>query len=126
MAAFAYWCDYCRVPFGKDVHIQCAECRDIRLCVTCFSHGKEVPPHRRSHDYFVIEYMDSAIYDDAEWSGHEDILLLDAIEKFGLGNWTKIAAHINSNKTARDVETHYLSVYCAAEDDDDNENEIDD
>ena len=110
---FEYSCDYCRVSFGRDVHIQCAECRDIRLCLTCFSYGKQLPPHKNKHSYYVVEYIKKSIFGDEAWSGHEDILLLDGIEKYGLGNWNKIAQHIGNNKSAKETELHYLRTYCA-------------
>lgn len=118
---FEYSCDYCRIPFKRDLHIQCAQCKEIRLCLTCFSYGKQLPPHKNSHSYYVIEYITKSIYDintnNITWSGHEDILLLDGIEKYGLGNWKKIAQHIGNNKTSKQTELHYLQIYCNHDDD---------
>eukprot|EP01084_Bolivina_argentea_P292526 502921_1 len=135
---FEYSCDYCRVSFDRDIHIQCAECRDIRLCLTCFSYGKELPPHKNNHAYYIVEYVRKPIFNNNKsnkknkngkknkknknntnedknyitWSGHEDILLLDGIEKYGLGNWKKISQHIGNNKTSKQTELHYLQIYC--------------
>ena len=133
---FEYSCDYCRIAFRRDLHIQCASCRDIRLCLTCFSYGKELPPHKNNHDYYVIEYIEKSVYENnnnnnnnnvTSWCGHEDILLLDGIEKYGLGNWKKIASHIGNNKTSKQTELHYLQIYCNKNnDDDDDDDDIDD
>eukprot|EP01083_Nonionella_stella_P194494 717358_1 len=132
---FEYSCDYCRVPFDCDIHIQCAECRDIRLCLTCFSYGKQLPPHKNNHDYYIVEYITKSIFksnskNETKWTGHQDILLLDGIEKYGLGNWKQIAEHIGHNKTPKQTELHYLQTYCTQphhteeEDNDDEEENI--
>jgi transcriptional adapter 2-alpha len=44
------------------------------------------------------------------WEAEEELLLLEAIEKYGLGNWQDVADHIG-NKTASQAAQHYMSTY---------------
>eukprot|EP01034_Spumella_vulgaris_P034696 gene34696-42796_t len=45
------------------------------------------------------------------WSINEELTLLDAIEKYGVGNWKTIAENVLSNKTTKQVEDHYWETY---------------
>ena len=47
-----------------------------------------------------------------DWGADEELLLLEALEMFGMGNWSDVADHVGSkNKTQ--CETHYDQVYCS-------------
>ena len=37
--------------------------------------------------------------------------LLEAIEYYGLGNWNEIAQHVGENRSSKEVEQHFNSVY---------------
>ena len=37
--------------------------------------------------------------------------MLEAIEYYGLGNWNEIAQHVNDNRSSKEVEQHFNSVY---------------
>ena len=92
--------------------MQCAECADFDLCLPCFCAGVRVPPHVPSHAYRVIEHVRQPLFDD-KWGADEELLLLEAIEMFGFGNWSDIAEHI-STKTKTECEQHYNSVYLSS------------
>ena len=40
----------------------------------------------------------------------EEMLLLEAIDMSGLGNWSAVASHIGS-KTAEECKAHYYEIY---------------
>jgi Myb-like DNA-binding domain len=40
-----------------------------------------------------------------------ELLLIDACQTYGLGNWADIADHIGSYRTKEEVEKHYYKVY---------------
>ena len=44
-----------------------------------------------------------------DWGADEEMLLLEGVESFGLGNWVKVAEHVG--KHADDCRAHYFSVY---------------
>ena len=48
---------------------------------------------------------------DKAWGADEELLLLEAIEQHGYGNWSSIAQHIGNNKTKEACEKHYNTVY---------------
>lgn len=45
-----------------------------------------------------------------EWTADEELLLLEGIEMFGMGNWKDIAEHVIT-KTEKKCETHYMGSY---------------
>ncbi|KAG1694994.1 hypothetical protein DVH05_020924 [Phytophthora capsici] len=47
---------------------------------------------------------------NAEWTADEELLLLEGIEMFGMGNWKDIAEHI-ATKSDKKCEKHYLTAY---------------
>jgi transcriptional adapter 2-alpha len=75
------------------VHIKCAVCADFELCVDCMSAGATVHPHHPEHSYRVMDSLAFQLF-SADWSAAEELLLLEAIEINGLGNWSEVrAAH---------------------------------
>ncbi|KAF4324358.1 hypothetical protein BBO99_00001879 [Phytophthora kernoviae] len=52
----------------------------------------------------------SADVTNAEWTADEELLLLEGIEMFGMGNWKDIAEHVVT-KTDKKCEKHYMTAY---------------
>ncbi|KXZ47602.1 hypothetical protein GPECTOR_34g761 [Gonium pectorale] len=71
--------------------------------------GVEIKPHRNTHDYQVVENLSFPIY-HPDWGADEEVLLLEAIDQYGLGNWGGIAEHVGG-KTAAQCREHYFQVY---------------
>ncbi|KAL0145785.1 Homeodomain-like DNA binding domain-containing transcription factor [Mucor lusitanicus] len=87
-----YHCDACSNDVTNTVRIRCADkdCPDFDLCVSCFCGGAEPVKHKTWHDY------------------HEELLLIEAAEKMGIGNWQAIADYVG------ECEQHYLDVYVSS------------
>mmetsp|Transcript_11842 Transcript_11842/g.23315 ORF Transcript_11842/g.23315 Transcript_11842/m.23315 type:complete len:429 (-) Transcript_11842:213-1499(-) len=107
-----YFCDFCRKDISGVVRIRCAECKDFDLCLECFSVGVEVAPHVNSHGYRVMYHVTTPIF-DAGWGADEELLLLEAIEQCGFGNWGDIADHIGT-KSKEECERHYEDIYLSS------------
>jgi transcriptional adapter 2-alpha len=45
-----------------------------------------------------------------DWGADEDVLLLEAIEMYGLGNWSEVSEHVGT-KTKAQCHAHYFDVY---------------
>jgi transcriptional adapter 2-alpha len=71
--------------------------------------GQEKGLHLKIHDYFVLDKLVTPIY-DPKWTALEELMLIKAIEKFGIDNWIEIAAYIET-KTAEQCEIHYYAFY---------------
>ncbi|KAJ3302588.1 Transcriptional adapter ada2 [Kappamyces sp. JEL0829] len=108
-----YHCDACSKDITHLVIIRCAICSDFDLCVPCFSSGVELNDHKRTHDYRVIDALDFPIF-ESDWGADEEILLVEGLELFGLGNWETIADHIGT-KNALEVGEHYNRVFVQSE-----------
>lgn len=95
---------------------RCAECTGISLCSDCFATGIKIGDHEPWHAYRVSDCLDIP-YNGKDWSYNEELLLLQGIERCGLGNWRGISEHINqaiatggvggSHKSHKEVEAHY-------------------
>ncbi|GLI66472.1 hypothetical protein VaNZ11_010315 [Volvox africanus] len=104
-----YHCNYCQKDISHVPRIKCAECKDFDLCLECFSVGVEIKPHRNTHDYQVVENLSFPIY-HPDWGADEEILLLEAIDQYGLGNWVGVSEHVGG-KTPAQCCQHYFAVY---------------
>ncbi|ETW06462.1 hypothetical protein H310_02718 [Aphanomyces invadans] len=113
-------CMHCTRDLTRMIRITCAECPvtpsekgPVVLCIECFSSGVEevpgVPGHRKNHSYMVSDCLSFSIL-DSEWTADEELLLLEGIEMFGMGNWKDIAEHVGT-KTDKKCESHYVVNY---------------
>ena len=107
--AVRFICDYCRRDLTNIVRIKCAICSDFDLCVECFTAGAELSPHKRDHDYRVMDNLSFPIFAE-DWGADDELLLLEGIEMYGLGNWADIADLV-ATKTKEECERHYLEAY---------------
>jgi len=105
----SYRCDYCLCDITNVLHIKCATCPDFDLCLECFAAGKAVTPHEPNHPYRIMQQITVPIF-TPDWGADEELLLLEAIKMYGLGNWQEAANHVGS-KTKQQVEQHYMKVY---------------
>ncbi|KAJ2484763.1 Transcriptional adapter ada2 [Coemansia sp. RSA 2320] len=97
-------------PGDEDsVRISCSECPEFDLCTTCFSRGIELGAHRNDHPYRVVTRHRFPIFTET-WSADEELLLIDGLRQFGMGNWKDAAEHVGT-KTKEECEQHYNEVY---------------
>ncbi|XP_067143439.1 transcriptional adapter 2-beta-like isoform X4 [Centruroides vittatus] len=96
----------------------------------CFACGAEIGNHKNKHSYQLISVVDSGhdkkppeestncldcgnvpvFQSPNAWKAKEEMMLLDAVEHYGFGNWEDIAESVNG-KTADEVEEHYNNMY---------------
>ncbi|KAI9020133.1 hypothetical protein CLU79DRAFT_836186 [Phycomyces nitens] len=109
-----YHCDGCSNDVTNTVRIRCADssCPDFDLCVTCFCSGVEGLKHKTWHDYRIVKPHSFPIFAE-DWDADEELLLIEAAEKNGIGNWQTIAEVVGT-KTKEECEQHYLDVYVAS------------
>jgi len=127
-------CKKCNLDIGDIVRIKCATCSDMELCVECFADGAELEGHKKDHPYLVLvslasSFMGSPLSDsgffgpsllqqerpdfpvfDENWSAEEELLLLEGIDTYGMGNWADISEFIAS-KTVDETKDHYFACY---------------
>ncbi len=106
-----YHCDACNADLTDEIRIKCADCADFDLCLQCFSDGAEPNgfTHKNTHRYHVMEVLDFPLF-AKDWAADEELQLVEAAEKLGLGNWDAIAEQIGT-KTRDECEEHYLKTY---------------
>lgn len=113
-------CDGCNVQLNsKTVRFHCADeaCKDDwDLCVSCFSIGATKPEslHKPWHAYRIIAPIEWPLF-KSDWTGDEELLLLQGSEKFGLGNWSDVAEHIGNRRTKEECDRHYTETYLESE-----------
>lgn len=104
-----YHCNYCNKDISGKIRIKCSKCPDFDLCVECFSVGAEVTPHRSNHPYRVMDNLSFPLICQ-DWNADEEILLLEGIEMYGLGNWTEVAEHVGTKNKEQCI-NHYTALY---------------
>ncbi|KAJ1823454.1 Transcriptional adapter ada2 [Coemansia sp. RSA 2671] len=104
-----FHCDNCQANVTDSVRISCNECPEFDLCTTCFSRGIELGSHRNDHPYRVVTRHRFPIFTET-WSADEELLLIDGLRQFGMGNWKDAADHVGT-KTKEECEQHYNEVY---------------
>ncbi|KAJ4847690.1 Transcriptional adapter ada2 [Turnera subulata] len=104
-----YHCNYCNKDITGKIRIKCAMCSDFDLCIECFSVGAEVTPHKSNHPYRVMDNLSFPLI-TPDWNADDEILLLEGIEMYGLGNWAEVAEHVGTKNKEKCIE-HFRSVY---------------
>ncbi|KAG9510279.1 Transcriptional adapter 2-beta, partial [Fragariocoptes setiger] len=104
-------CAYCeeKINAKRGLYVKCDQCQDVNLCLECFSSGAELGDHRRNHPYEIIDCGSFPII-DASWKAHEELALLEAIELYGIGNWSEISSKVGT-KTEQECMQRYMNVY---------------
>ncbi|KAA8498922.1 Transcriptional adapter ADA2 [Porphyridium purpureum] len=82
----------------------------VRLCLDCFSVGAEVFPHRADHAYAIVDVLDCSVLLDSDWTGDEEVRLLDAVARFGIGSWAEVSKYVGTWGRS-ECKTHYQNVY---------------
>ncbi|KAL5282652.1 TADA2A family protein [Megaselia abdita] len=101
-------CHFCFNVLAE-LFIECAECNSVFLCLNCFSQGKEIENHQKSHSY-VIVHDNIRVFSDSDWTAKEEKLLLELIASFGYGNWDDISLAIKTRSSA-ECQEHYTRFY---------------
>ncbi|XP_004486337.1 transcriptional adapter ADA2b isoform X2 [Cicer arietinum] len=107
-----YHCNYCNKDITGKIRIKCAVCPDFDLCIECFSVGAEVTPHKSNHPYRVMDNLSFPLI-CPDWNADDEILLLEGIEMYGMGNWAEVAEHVGTKNKEACIE-HYRNVYLSS------------
>ncbi|XP_077298084.1 transcriptional adapter 2A [Arctopsyche grandis] len=101
-------CSSCYIQLVEP-YVECEECEDISLCTNCFSTGVQPAKHRNDHSY-SIRRNDINIFENSDWSAKDEYLLLQAVSKFGYGNWDCISK-VMQKYTQLQCKEHYDHFY---------------
>lgn len=104
-----YHCNYCNKDISGKIRIKCAVCQDFDLCIECFSVGVELTPHKSNHPYRVMDNLSFPLI-CPDWSAEEEMLLLEALDMYGFGNWNDVADNIGTKSKSQCID-HYNTVY---------------
>ena len=102
-------CDHCSKDISNIVRFKCSECVDFDLCVECFSSGVEIQDHKNSHDYHICDPLAFPLF-QSYWTASEELLLLEALELKGLGNFEDVSIYLGS-KSPQECKDHYYEIY---------------
>ena len=89
--------------------VAAAALEEVDLCVECFGAGVEFGQHVKTHPYRILKPLDFAVYRET-WRADEELLLLEAVEANGVGNWNDVAEQLGS-RTPHECCQHYIQVY---------------
>ncbi|KAG5518836.1 hypothetical protein PMAC_002366 [Pneumocystis sp. 'macacae'] len=108
-----YHCDICALDISRVTHIRCAKCDDFDLCIPCFSAGSEIGTHKSDHSYRIMEQPTFPIF-DKDWGADEELMLIEGLDSYGLGNWQDVADYLGSGRSKEECERHYNEVYISS------------
>jgi transcriptional adapter 2-alpha len=60
-----------------------------------------------------MEMLNFPLFDE-NWTAEDELLLIDGLEMFGMGNWEQVADHVGT-KTREECYDHYLAVFVQSE-----------
>ncbi|KAL3699063.1 hypothetical protein R1sor_017085 [Riccia sorocarpa] len=104
-----YHCNNCHKDITGTIRVRCAKCSDFDLCLECLSVGVEPHPHKANHPYQVIENLAFPLV-TFDWNADEELLLLEGVESYGVGNWTEVSEHVGTKIRAQ-CYSHYMTCY---------------
>lgn len=90
---------------NHEVRVKCNICSDMLLCLECFSNGVELGNHLKTHPYSLYDPGCFPLFTQ-DWSGLEEIQLLEALEESGFGDWEQCTNYI-AIKTAGEIAAHF-------------------
>ncbi|KAG4304367.1 hypothetical protein PORY_002077, partial [Pneumocystis oryctolagi] len=108
-----YHCDICALDISRVTHIRCAKCNDFDLCIPCFAAGSEIGTHKSDHSYRVIEQPSFPIFDQ-DWGADEELMLIEGLDSYGLGNWQDVADYLGNGRSKEECEKHYYDIYISS------------
>lgn len=103
------FCSTCSRDISNEIYVKCSRCPGFIQCLECFSVGNEALTHIKTHPFIILEPETQSLFQEG-WTAEQEILLLNAIQTCGLGNWHEIA-DIMKTKSAIECECHYFQVY---------------
>lgn len=103
-------CTYCQEEING-LRVQCCICIEFDICLQCFANGAEIGPHRNDHSYKFVDHGAVSIFGGrGNWTGREELQLLDAMELYGFENWDLVSRHIET-RTPEEAKDEYISRY---------------
>jgi len=106
-------CSVCRKYITKSVQFECLVCPGFVQCLNCFNAGKVVPPHKKGHRYRVRPREQRHPF-ESEWTFDDELALLDAMERNGMGNWKNIGKDMC--RDGAECKRHYHRVFLQSPD----------
>ena len=78
-------CTTCLRDIVDESYALCIKCKGFVQCLECLNEGIEKGTHLREHPFIIVEPRIKSIF-RADWTAEEEVLFLDAIQTYGLGN----------------------------------------
>lgn len=101
-------CDCCFRDITLDPFIRCTECTWDQ-CLVCFFADIETEQHKSTHSYRFMSRLDMPLL-YSEWRIIDELLLLNGVITFGIGNFEDIAS-VLSPKTESAVKNHFFALF---------------
>ena len=102
-------CQTCFKEISDEPFALCIHCKGFIQCLQCLNVGIEKDKHLREHPFIIITPNQKSIF-RTDWTCFDEIYFLDALEKYGLGNYEDIESVLGF-KSTQEYESHYRSVY---------------
>ena len=111
-------CCNCRRDIRGETHVRHRDREHLALCTECYSTGVPLASYLASPRAWTSE--DVRLIDTSttrmpllseDWSGEQEVKLLEGILQFGFGNWRAVGEHMGFEKAEAECEDHYERFY---------------
>ncbi|KAI4500369.1 hypothetical protein M0802_004331 [Mischocyttarus mexicanus] len=93
----------------REPYVRCAICKNVDLCPSCFSNGREIGDHKNDHDYAITK-NEFELINGSDWTAKQELELLNVVQECGFGNWIDVSKRIEG-KSMEECKAHYLEHY---------------
>ena len=106
-------CCICNRKLGDEIYLRHTRQKDLYECIFCFTTQIPDEPDETRRDIaptmMVIDKNPKNIF-TLDWNSNEELLLLNGVATFGVGNWNRIAEWLPNRKPV-EIEAHYTTIY---------------
>ena len=106
------WCVSCGHKLTSEVYVSCLLCKDIDLCLSCYSQGIDIYPHFKDHPITVITPSTQPGF-EIGWTPREDLIFIESLSKEYGFNWENVSNEIGT-KNPEECRHHFLNCYIKA------------
>lgn len=100
-----HFCKICCHELSYEIYVSCLKCKNLDLCLSCFSKGPRIGKHLKEHRFAVIMPCIQEGFERG-WTIQEELFFIQALGRDRSFNWSRIANVIRT-KTEAECRRHF-------------------
>ena len=107
-----HFCKICCHELSYEIYVSCLKCKNLDLCLSCFSKGPRIGKHLKEHRFAVIMPCIQEGFERG-WTIQEELFFIQALGRDNSFNWARIASVIRT-KTEDECRHHFYVCFIKA------------